>query len=260
MYARAWVRVKSVYDEPLWLLVNIGFPLFTSTGMALLYRSAGLASFSGFAILGGIMMAFWGNVLWGMASQFYWDKQVGIFDIYLVSPASITAILVGMSIGGIFSTAPSAVITAILGWLLFTPPIAPSWLAVILVFTITLISLYAVGMLLSSLYLAYGREGEAVNEALSEPVTMLSGLYFPTLGSTSPFPLALQAVISLIPLTIGMDALRRTVFYSEDLGSIASSLAVLTAMTLVLIFSASRALKILEERGRKEGTLSVRLR
>jgi hypothetical protein len=36
--------------------------------MALLYASAALSKYTGFAILGGIMLAFWGNVLWSMAS------------------------------------------------------------------------------------------------------------------------------------------------------------------------------------------------
>src|SRR2546428_11414663 len=95
-----WVRVMSVFNEPLWIAVNIGFPFFSSVGLGLLYASTGLRSFVGFAILGGIMISFWGNVLWSMASQFYWDKQVGLFEIYITSPAPISAILEGMTLGG----------------------------------------------------------------------------------------------------------------------------------------------------------------
>ena len=260
IYARAWVRVKSVYNEPLWLAVNIAFPLLSSTAFALLYRSAGLAALSGFAILGGIMMAFWSNVLWSMASQFHWDKQVGLFDIYLVSPAPVTALLVGMSLGGIASTAPSAILVAAFGWTVFSPPFSPSWGTVILTFTLTLASLYAMGMLLSSLFLVYGREAEAVNEAISEPVSMLSGVYFPAIGGASPFPLAIQALASLIPLTIGMDALRRGVFTAEGLGTMVPNLTVLATMATLLLLAASKTLGALEGKGRKEGTLGVRLR
>ncbi len=94
-----WVRTKSIYGEPLWVIVTIGFPLFTSLALSLLYSSTGLNRFTGFAVLGGVMVSFWGNVLWSMASQFNWDKQQGLFEIYITSPAPITAILVGMSLG-----------------------------------------------------------------------------------------------------------------------------------------------------------------
>ena len=89
---------------------------------------------------------------------------------------------------------------------------------------------------------------------------MLSGLYFPALGSQSPFPLAIQAVASLIPLTIGMDALRKTLFYGNNITQVWGDLAVLAVMAGVLLFLSTFFLKLLENRGRKEGTISVRIR
>lgn len=260
MKARALVRIWSQFGEPLWIVVNMGFPVFSSVALALLYRSAGLSSFTGFAILGGVMVSFWGNVLWSMASQFNWDKQEGLFEIYLASPASITAILIGMSLGGIIGTAPSAVIVAGLGWVLFHPPVSASLPALVLTFALTLSSLYAMGMTLSSLYLAYGREAESLNEALQEPVSMLSGVYFPSVGQLSPFPAIIQLAASLIPLTIGMDALRRTLFFSQGLESVWPDLVALAAMSCILLYAASWSLKALENKGRRDGTLTVRIR
>ena len=123
MYSRAWVRLRSIYGEPMWVAINLAVPLLSSLAMALLYGSTGLSQFEGFAILGGVVLAFWGNVLWSMASQFNWDKEEGIFEIYLVSPAPISAILVGMSLGGILGTAPSAAFVVLIGWLFFTCPL-----------------------------------------------------------------------------------------------------------------------------------------
>jgi ABC-2 type transport system permease protein len=228
--------------------------------MALLYSSTGLSKFTGFAILGGIVLAFWGNVIWAMASQFNWDKEVGIFEIYLISPAPISAILVGMSLGGILATAPSALFVAIIGAIFFPMSISPSWGIVLLTFFLTLASLYAMGMVLSSLYLAYGREAESLNNAIGEPINLLSGLYFPSIGVGSPFPFAVQVAASLIPLTIGMDALRKAVFQTGNVGGVWLDLLVLAVMAVVLLFLGDRALKALEERGRRQGTLVVRLR
>jgi ABC-2 type transport system permease protein len=226
-----------------------------------------LASGTGFAILGGVMISFWGNVLWSMASQFNWDKQQGLFEIYITSPAPISAILVGMSLGGILGTAPSAAMVAVLGSLLFGVRGDPVWPAVGLVFALTLASLYAMGMALSSLYLVYGREADSVNEALHEPVSFLSGVYFPT---NFPAFSAIQAVALLIPLGVGMDALRKTLFTCSAGASCVPAtvqtvfptiylhIILLSAMGVGLLFASSKALKILEMKGRAKGTIAVR--
>src|SRR5437899_444116 len=149
VYARTWVRTKSIYGEPLWVAVNVGFPFFTSLALSLLYSSAGLKSGIGFAFLGGVMVSFWGNVLWSMASQFNWDK--------------------------------------------------------------------------------------------------------------------LQAIALVIPLAVGMDALQRTLFSLNssgvaDLTLVYRDIFLLAVMGITLLFAASKALKILEEKGRRAGTIAVRLR
>jgi ABC-2 type transport system permease protein len=260
MKARALVRLWSIFGEPLWVIVSMGFPVLSSLALSLLYYSIGAVDYIGFAILGGVMVAFWGNVLWSMASQFNWDKQEGLFEIYLTSPASLSAILIGMSVGGIIGTVPSAIIVVTIGWVLFHPVVAASWGAVSLTFALTLASLYAMGMTLSSLYLTYGREAESMNNALQDPVSMLSGLYFPSIGVGSPFPVALQAVASLIPLTIGMDALRKSLFEGLGFGSTWPSLLVLGVMAVVFMGISNLALKALEKRGRRDGTIAVRIR
>jgi ABC-2 type transport system permease protein len=260
MKGRMMVRIWSQFGEILWIAVNIGFPLFSSLSFSLLYQSIGLKNYSGFAILGGVILSFWGNVLWSMASQFNWDKQEGLFEIYLVSPAPISAILVGMSIGGILGTAPAAFLVGLIGYLVFKPPFSvSSFPAVAMTFSLTLFSLYSLGMMLSSLYLAYGREAETLNEAIQEPVSMVSGIYFPSVGRLSPFPSAIQAVASLVPLTIGMDALRRALFFSEQITSLLyDELALGIAGTILFILS-TRLMKILEKEGRERGTLTVRI-
>lgn len=259
--ARTMVRIWSQFGEPLWILVNLGFPLLTSFSFALLYKSIGTQNLSGFAILGGIMLSFWGNVLWSMASQFNWDKQEGLFEIYLVSPAPFSAILLGMSIGGIIGTLPSAAIVGFAGYIVFKFPFDASSLPiVVLTFLLTLSSLYSLGMMLSSLYLAYGREAETLNEVIAEPISLLSGLYFPSIGRFSPFPYVVQLAASIIPLTIGMDALRKILFFSQPASFLIYSEIELAGMSVIFGFAALAMLRKLEETGRMDGSITVRIR
>jgi ABC-2 type transport system permease protein len=234
MYGRTWVRVRSMYNEPLWLLVGIAFPLFTTFGLGFLYRSAGVGSIAGFAVIGGIAVSFWSNVVWSMATQFYWDKQEGIFELYLVSPAPISAILVGMSVGGFVGTAPSALLVGIIGWQVFGSSVTPIWWLI----------------------------AESLNDSVQQTVSMFSGVYFPTLGLGSPFPASLQLLVSLIPLTIGMDLLRKAIFtpLASTFPTIDEDLAILVVLCVVFFVMAQRSIGYMRERGRKNGTLVVRLR
>ncbi len=259
-FSRAVIRIYSTYSDPLWILVNIGGPLLTSMALALLYRFAGLGQFTGFAVLGGGMMAYWGNVLWSMASQLNWDKRSGMLYLYIASPAPLTSLLVGMSLGGIVGTLPSSLIVLAIGITLFNPQFSPPSIALAATFILTLIALYGMGIALSSLYMVTGREAEEINDAIFEPVSFLSGLYFPSVGRGSPFPFALQAVASLIPLTIGMDTLRRVAIYGQDLPDVWANLAALSLMALVSIIGGTRALSYVEMKGRKTGDLTVRIR
>src|SRR5438876_8404332 len=115
-------------------------------------------------------------------------------------------------------------------------------------------------MLHCLLYVADGREAEVINEAVHEPVSLISGVYFPSIGNFSPFPFSVQVFASLIPLTIGMDALRRALFFSQGLSSIYLHLIALSVMGGALLLLASKTMKLLEQKGRREGTISVRLR
>lgn len=254
------IRVLATYGDPLWIVVNVGGPLLTSIALAFLYKFAGIPQFTGFAILGGGIAAYWGNVLWSMAAQLNWDKRSGMLYLYISSPAPLTALLVGMSLGGILGTLPSSLTVLIIGTLLFNPPFSPPTLALALIFMLTLLALYGMGIALSSLYLILGREAEEVNEALYEPVSFLSGIYFPSIGRASPLPLAIQAVASLIPLTIGMDALRRAVFFSEGVGELWPSLLTLAVMAQASIILGLKALNYVERRGRVTGDILVALR
>ena len=258
-YARAYVRVRSQFNEPEWVIAEAVIPLLIVFAAATLYRVSGSGQLAGFAVVGGAMMAFWDNVLWLMASQLYWEKEGGNLDLFIIAPISRMSILLGMSLGSIVNTSIRAAIILLTAFTVLNIQLnVADPLALSLVFTLTLTSLYGLGMLMSSLYMLYGRGALNLNEVLSEPVYLLSGLYFPTVGRYSPFPTVLQLLVSLIPLTFGIDGLRRTIILGETLESLTLHIAVLTVLSIVLIPLAWRTLNYMETLGRREGRLSLR--
>ena len=73
----------------------------------------------GFVVVGGAMIAFWMNVLWSMSSQLYWEKEQGNLALYIMSPTSMMAILLGMALGGLLATTLRALVIIVVGSLLF---------------------------------------------------------------------------------------------------------------------------------------------
>ena len=65
------------------------------------------------------MTAFWLNVVWMMAAQFYWEKDQGNLELYFTAPMHLMSILAGMAIGGLVMTSSRALAVIGIGSLLY---------------------------------------------------------------------------------------------------------------------------------------------
>ncbi len=255
VYARLWVRIKGGNREPEWLIAEMVIPVLTLSAYIYVYRMLNAPPFfAGFVIIGGTMIAFWSNVLWNMSAQFYWEKETGNLEVYFVAPVSRMAILLGMALGGIVNTTLRATAILIAGTLIFQVPLVISEpLTALLMFFLTIIALYALGMLFASLFMMYGREAWHTANLLQEPVHFLSGSYFPTkyLG-------AVQLLSSLIPLTFGLDGIRRVMISGEGIADTWFNIVALAIFIAILLPLAKFALDYMENLGKKEGRLTLR--
>src|SRR6266571_7277082 len=210
MLGRAYPRLISAIREPDWILYEIILPLLRVIAFVLVYKALKAPpQYAGFVILGGAMMAFWLNVLWMMAAQLHWERLSGNLELYLMAPASLLWILAGMAVGGMIATLIRAVVIVAAGSLIFGVTYhLVSLPALVLVFVLTLVALYGLGSMLASLYLLYNREVWVFQEMIQEPISLVTGFYFPirTLGGF------VGGAASLIPLTLGLDAMRQLLF------------------------------------------------
>jgi ABC-2 type transport system permease protein len=255
-YARLWVRIKGSNREPEWLAAEMIIPVITLSAYVYMYKALGAPpQFTSFVVIGGTMIAFWVNVLWNMSAQFYWEKETGNLEIYLVAPISRMAILLGMALGGFVNTTLRAVAIVIAGILIFQAPVMINEpLTALLVFLLTIVALYALGMLFASLFMLYGREAWHTANLFQEPVYFLSGSYFPV----TYLPFIIQLIASLLPLTFGLDGIRRVAVMGEGFGSIWIDVVMLVVFILILLPLAKFALNYMENLGKKEGRLTLR--
>jgi ABC-2 type transport system permease protein len=257
---RAYPRVIGMQREKSWLFFDTLLPLLQVSAFVFIYRAIHAPpEFTGFVVLGGAMTAYWLNVLWSMAAQFYWEKETGNLELYIIAPTSLMAILLGMAIGGIVGTTVRALAVITVGVLIFHVQASivsvPQFMGV---FLLTLVALYGLGMLFSSLFLLYGRQAQHLSNLLQEPVFLVSGFYFPVraLG----FVAALGA--SVVPVTLGLDAMRQLLFPTMMAQfrflDVRIEMGVLAALSIVFLWLARRALNYMEDLSRREGRLTVR--
>lgn len=262
---RAYPRVIGAQREPSWIFFETVLPLLTIAAYVFIYESLGVPEFAGFVILGGTMVAFWSNILWSMAAQLYWEKQIGNLSLYMMAPMSRMALLGGMAVGGAVMTSTRAAATLIIGVVIFhVALVVLDPLLLVAIFLVTLVALYGMGMLFASVYLLYGREAWNAAALMQEPVFLASGLFFPVrifiraLGAGG-FWVATGA--SIIPMTLGLDAIRQLLFpelLEFGLMDPLWELLILLALTPVFLLLARGSLAYLERLGKEEGRLTLR--
>jgi ABC-2 type transport system permease protein len=167
------------------------------------------------------------------------------------------ALLAGMAVGAMFSAGVRALSTLLLGIIIFNVQLTitePLLLAMI--FLVTLVAIYGMGMLFASLFMLYGRDAWNLSNLLQEPIYLVSGFYFPV--ANLGFWVAMIA--SVIPITLGLDGMRQLMFgpVSNGFLPVMVELAILIALAVGFLVLAHYALRYMEELGRKEGRLTLR--
>uniref|UniRef100_A0A7C4L0X2 Transport permease protein n=1 Tax=Bellilinea caldifistulae TaxID=360411 RepID=A0A7C4L0X2_9CHLR len=254
---RSYPRVVGMQRERSWMFFDVFLPLLSVAAYVFVYRAIGAPEdYVGFVVVGGAMTAFWMNVLWSMSSQLYWEKEQGNLALYIISPAPMMAILLGMAVGGLFATLLRAIAIIAVGSLIFevTYAVSSFW-QLIAVFSLSMIALYGLGMMTASIFLLLSREAWHLANLAMEPVYLVSGMYFPV--KNMGFWAA--AAASVIPLTLGLDAMRQLVFASgPSLGflSVETEIIVLILLSVVFVTAARFLLAYIERLAVREGRLT----
>ena len=256
--ARAYPRIIAQHRrERSWIFFEVLLPMLAVSAYVFVYRAIGAPeSYVGFVVVGGAMIAFWANILWQMSSQLFWEKENGNLSLYVMAPTSLMAILLGMAVGGMSATLLRAIGIVLLGTLFFHVQfsLGSVWL-LFLTFTLTMVALYGMGMMFSSLFLLLNREAWHLSNLAQEPVYLFSGFYFPV--KSLDFWIALGA--SIIPLTLGLDALRQLVFADGSaIGflPVPVELAGLAVLSVVFVVGSRRMLAHMEKLAILEGRLT----
>jgi ABC-2 type transport system permease protein len=254
---RAYPRIFGLIRERSWLFFDVMMPMLSVFAYVFVYRAIHAPEqYIGFVVIGGAMTAFWMNILWGMSSQLYWEKETANLGLYIMSPAPMMAILLGMAFGGLISTTLRAAIVILIGSLVFgVHYVISSFISLVFVFFLSMVALYGMGMMMASLFLLFGREAWHLSNLAQEPIYLASGFYFPIKNLS--FWIAAGA--SIIPLTLGLDAMRQLVFSGgATLGflSVPLEAGILFVLCIVFLVAAQFLLAHIERLAIREGRIT----
>jgi ABC-2 type transport system permease protein len=161
-----------------------------------------------------------------------------------------------MALGGLVAMIIRAAGVILLGSLLFHVTYqVQSGLMLGLIFILTMVALYGMGMMMASIFLLLSREAWHIANLAQEPVFLASGFYFPV----KFLPFWVSAAASIIPLTLGLDGMRQLAFSSgPTLGflDIKLELVILAALGVVFLAGARLLLAYMEKRSIREGRIT----
>jgi ABC-2 type transport system permease protein len=223
-YMRSKSRIIGSLGQPLLFLVALGF------GFGPVYEKAGEGNYIQFLVPGIIGMSILFMAVFS-GIEIIWDKQFGFLKETLVAPVSRTKIMIGRTLGGAtiatFQGILIFLISLLLGFKIENIMFLP--LALLFMFLIALL-FSALGTLIASV-LEDMHGFQLIMSFLIMPIFFLSGALFPIKG----LPPAIGAIITINPLSYGIDGLRASLAGGAHFG-ISMDIIILSFITVTFFF------------------------
>jgi ABC-2 type transport system permease protein len=222
-YFRSRSRIIGSLGQPILFLVAFGF------GLGPTFAKAGQGNYLEFIAPGIISMSILFTAIFS-GIEIIWDRQFGFLKEVLVAPVSRWQIMVGRTLGGatvaVFQGLIVLILSLFFGFKIETFTLIPQ----MLIFMILIALLFtALGTAIASI-LTDMQGFQLIMNFLIMPIFFLSGALFPLQG----LPKVIQTVVSINPLSYGVDGLRGAVTGVFSFG-LTTDLVVLSIATVLLI-------------------------
>lgn len=222
-YFRSKSRIIGSLGQPLLFMVALGF------GFGPIYQKAGGGNYLEFLVPGIVSMSILFTAIFS-GIEIIWDRQFGFLKETLVAPVSRFKIMIGRSLGGATVATMQGMIVFIISFFLGFRMDNYSMLLVAFVFMFMIAFLFtALGTAIASL-LEDMQGFQLIMNFLIMPIFFLSGALFPV----KDLPPALNTVISLNPLSYGVDGLRGALVIGGSQFGIMTDFIVLSVVIVLL--------------------------
>jgi len=245
--------INSIFGPIVWLAITfygyVGIASPKSIEAAFEKFSSG--SFTGFLILGQSVFSFFSSMNWSAGFAIERERIYGTLEAVLLAPFSRVTLVLGEAI---FETLDS-------GWAIFLAAYVsvqifgssfrfsdPSALALALALTTS--AMVSLGLFFSAFYVL-SRSAASLAIGLQFPTRFFSGTSFPIRA----LPLSLQYVSYAIPVTYGLDVIRRVILEGAAVANIGRELLILVAFTAILFLLGIWMIRLMEKLAKDKGAL-----
>lgn len=206
----------------------------------------------GFTLIGQLLYSFFVSTLLAGA-WFDRERWQGTFEIMLLTPANRMAILLGNMLGVSLRYLWLMVGTIIVFTFSFNVGfLINDLLAVFLSLALSYLALLAFGLPLAAFFI-HSRRGVTLGTAAQEPVAFISGLVVPQ----KALPQTVAQIGYLVPLTIGLLAMRLTLLGGATLQDVRNLLLSLLVMAVAYVIFSHFLIGIAEKSAKAKGTLAL---
>ncbi|HIP82305.1 MAG TPA: ABC transporter permease [Desulfocapsa sulfexigens] len=185
------------------------------------------------------------------ATEIRTAQIVGTLESLLVTPTSITTILLSSYFYKLVSTSLRILIYFLVGVFLFGIQLQPvNLFALIITFCLTLLPFFGLGLLSASFILVF-KQGNPIASLLAMSSGLLAGAIYPV----AILPNWLKPFSDVLPITHGLEAMRQILLNGAGLQDINKQLLYLSLLTIVFLTTGLGAIYFGLKIAKKEGSL-----
>lgn len=188
----------------------------------------GIVDIAGFVFVGFAMYMWLSITLWGPGTSLRQEQIRGSLEAVYLTPASRLVVLFGPPVASLYVILIQFVVMGLALWLMFGIVLdIGSVLRALVVLSVAIPAIYAVGSLFAAAVLRFGEIGPAVH-FVRGTLVLLSGITYPI----AMLPDWAQRVAAFLPPTYIVDDLRRVLLADTPLSGIALDLLITAALAL----------------------------
>jgi ABC-2 type transport system permease protein len=248
----------SVLVTILWPLPILALNLYQYLGFGpsetlskVISKEYGIVSLSGMIIIGTVIYLLYNRLLWGTGASIQAERWMGTIDVLFLTPASRMSILLGNGLSSLIEGSWWICGVFILSWMIFGIDIAlVSLPAVFVTLASTMLALISLGVFFASFFILT-RAAEQLAVSFQAPIRYFAGVAFPV----SALPQFLQFISYMLPITYGIQALRKTVLAGATILDLLKELSLLYLFAGIFLILGYYLLRVMENKAKRDGSL-----
>lgn len=216
-----------------------------------LSQNYGIQDFTGMVIVGTIVYLLYNRMLWGAGVTIQSERWMGTIEPLFLTPANRLVIVLAAGASSVVEGSWWVLTVFLASWLFFgVQPLVVDWLGVVLSIVATIVALIALGVFFASFFIL-SRAADMLASGLQSPIRFLSGVTYPV----AALPALLQGVAYAIPVTYGIQALRKSLLTGGDRFTILPDIAFLLIFAAFFMLLGHVMVKLMEKRAKRTGSL-----